>query len=181
MSTTPLSTDPHRRLALLEAMLRLRAGHVVPRGEEAASAGLAPALARLGPLRPLLRVARQSPWRLDSARRDTLALAADAHDVEAICSAATTLAEAIVVDGRPRLLELASSSAAAALSDDGADVEEHAGWRPVDPIALHTARLLADGVVGPGELMHLHQRVQAEVRAALRAAAAAASPRLQPA
>jgi len=177
--TTTHTTDPAQRLALLDTMLRLRAAGAVPAGEEARAAGMAPALAVLGTLQPLLQVVRRGPWQLRSAD-NAEALAAAAHDVEAIHGAALLLAAAIAADGRPRLLELAVSPAPAALglSDDGADAEEHAAWQPVDPIAFHTTRLLAEGVVSPGELMYLHQRALFEAR---RGSAMAAAGELQPA
>ena len=154
MTTTPLPFDPTLRLALLDTMLRLRAEQAVPLGDEAVSAGMAPALAMLGTQRCLLQLVHGSPWQPLRAG----AMAADANDVEAICRSALALAAAIAGDGQPRQLLLAGSAAPAALADDGSDAEEHAAWQPADPIALYTARLLADGVVSPGELLHLHQR-----------------------
>lgn len=181
MSTTATFT-PAQRLALLDSMLRLRAAGSVPAGEEARAAGMAHALARLGALQPLLQVVRRGPWQLRSAQTGD-ALAAAAHDVEAIHGAALRLAAGIAADGRPRLLELAVSPAPAALglADDGADAEEHAAWQPVDPVAFQTQRLLAEGLVSPGELMHLHQRALFEAREAQRSSSMPAAAELQPA
>lgn len=154
MNPTALPADPARRLALLDAMLQLRAEGTVPPGDEAVAAGLGAALALLGPLRGRLRLERRSPWQAgaDGSR------IVDAHDVEAVHAAALQLATAIAADGQPRSLLLASSGLPLGLSEDGADAEEHAAWRPLDPVDFQTARLLADGIVGAGELMHLHQR-----------------------
>lgn len=154
MNPTALPADPARRLALLDAMLQLRAQGTVPPGDEAVAAGLEAALALLGPLRSRLRLERRSPWQpgADGSR------VVDAHDVEAVHAAALQLATAIAADGQPRCLALACSGPAVSLSEDGADAEEHAAWQPLDPVDYQTARLLADGIVGAGELMHLHQR-----------------------
>ena len=101
----------------------------------------------------------------------------DGNDVEAVQAAAAHAVAAIRNDGRPRFLELTTWRQRGHYEpDDCAYVPaaQAAQWQQRDPIALHSARLLADGVVTPGELTALCARVDDSVAAAL--AFAQASP-----
>jgi len=134
---------------------------------------------------PLLFVCENNQWQAFVARHETMpgehvadwvaghgieARIVDGNDVEAVHEAASEMVAAIRADGRPRLLELTTYRQCGHYEpDDQAyiDADELAHWLQRDPIDIATQRLIAAGVVGPGELLHLHQRVDATVAAAL--------------
>jgi pyruvate dehydrogenase E1 component alpha subunit len=134
---------------------------------------------------PLLYVCENNQWQAFVARRETMPMehvadwvkghgletrVVDGNDVLAVYEAAQSLVQAIRDDGRPRLLELSTYRTRGHFEPDDqayVDPTELARWKQRDPIALATARLQADGIVTPGELMHIQQRVQATVAAAL--------------
>jgi pyruvate dehydrogenase E1 component alpha subunit len=134
---------------------------------------------------PLLFVCENNQWQAFVARRETMpgehvadwvaghgiaARVVDGNDVDAVHAAACDAVAAIRADSRPRLLELTTYRQRGHYEPDDqayVDADERARWLQRDPIATATRRLLTDGVVGPGELLHLHQRVDATVAAAL--------------
>ena len=134
---------------------------------------------------PLLFVCENNQWQAYVPRRETMPVehvaswvvghgietrVVDGNDVEAVHAAATALVDAIRADGKPRLLELTTYRQRGHFEPDDqayVDAEELHEWIRRDPIAGFTGRLLADGVVSPGELLHLQQRVDAAAQAAL--------------
>jgi pyruvate dehydrogenase E1 component alpha subunit len=134
---------------------------------------------------PLLYVCENNQWQAFVARRETMpvehiaswvaghgieALVVDGNDVEAVQAAAARLVAAIRADGRPRLLELTTYRQRGHFEPDDqsyVDAEELRRWKQLDPIDVFTQRLLAEGVLTPGELKHVQQRVDTTAAAAL--------------
>lgn len=134
---------------------------------------------------PLLFVCENNQWQAFVPRRETMPGATvaswvsghgielrvvDGNDVEAVHAAAAEMVAAIRTDGRPRLLELTTYRQRGHYEPDDqsyVDAAELARWKARDPIATFSARLIADGVLGSGELAHLRQRVDATTAAAL--------------
>jgi pyruvate dehydrogenase E1 component alpha subunit len=94
----------------------------------------------------------------------------DGNDVEAVHAAALDAAAAIRASGEPYFLELTTYRQRGHFEPDDqayVDREELTAWKTRDPIDTLRERLLAQGVVSPGELAHIAQRVAATVDAAL--------------
>jgi pyruvate dehydrogenase E1 component alpha subunit len=94
----------------------------------------------------------------------------DGNDVDVVHAAALAMVAAIRADGRPRLLELDTYRLRGHFEpDDQAYVpaDERAAALARDPLPRQTQRLLDEGVIAPGELAALRDRVAATVQAAL--------------
>jgi acetoin:2,6-dichlorophenolindophenol oxidoreductase subunit alpha len=133
---------------------------------------------------PILYVCENNQWQAFVPREQTMPMAhvadwvaghglqtrvVDGNDVDAVYAAALELTAAIRADGRPRLLELTTYRLRGHFEpDDQAYVPaaELAAARAGDPVARQTARLLAEGVIAPGELAAMHDRVRCSVQAA---------------
>lgn len=134
---------------------------------------------------PLLYVCENNQWQAFVRRDETMPMAhvadwvmghgitartVDGNDVEAVHAAALEAAAAIRASGEPYFLELTTYRQRGHFEpDDQAYVDrgELAAWKTRDPIDTLRERLLAQGVVSPGELAHIAQRVAATVDAAL--------------
>ena len=134
---------------------------------------------------PLLYVCENNQWQAYVRRDETMPVAhvadwvvghgidariVDGNDVEAVHAAALDAAAAIRTTGRPQFLELTTYRLRGHFEpDDQAYVDrgELAAWKARDPIDAMRERLIAEGVIAPGELAHLAQRVAATVDAAL--------------
>ena len=141
---------------------------------------------------PLLYVCENNQWQAFVPRAQTMPVAhvadwvrghgldarvVDGNDVDAVHAAALELTAAIRAAGRPRLLELSTYRLRGHFEPDDqgyVPADELATARAQDPLQRFTQRLLAEGLVAPGELAALRARVQAQVQAAL--AFAQASP-----
>ncbi len=141
---------------------------------------------------PLLFVCENNQWQAYVRRDETMpgehiadwvaghgiaAQVVDGNDVEAVHAAARAAVAAIRADGRPRLLELTTYRLRGHFEPDDqayVDAAELAAWQARDPIARQSQRLLAEGVITPGELVALRQRVAGALDAAV--AFAEASP-----
>ena len=134
---------------------------------------------------PVLYVCENNQWQAFVRRDETMpvqhvadwvrghgiaAETVDGNDVEAVHAAACAAVAAIRASGRPRFLELSTYRQRGHFEPDDqayVDPEELAAWMRRDPIERMASRLLAQGVVGAGELTHLRQRVDAVIDAAL--------------
>jgi pyruvate dehydrogenase E1 component alpha subunit len=134
---------------------------------------------------PVLYVCENNQWQAFVRRDETMpvehvadwvaghgiaARTVDGNDVEAVHAAAREAVATIRATGRPYLLELTTYRLRGHFEPDDqsyVDAKELAAWKQRDPIASMTGRLLADGVLTPGEIKHLRQRVDAAVDAAL--------------
>jgi pyruvate dehydrogenase E1 component alpha subunit len=97
----------------------------------------------------------------------------DGMDVLAVEQATRRAAAAVREGGGPRFLELLTYRFRAHSMYDAEkyrDKAEVAAWRRRDPIALATARLRAEGLLGDEDLARIEREVEAEVQAAVRAA-----------
>jgi TPP-dependent pyruvate/acetoin dehydrogenase alpha subunit len=146
---------------------------------------------------PVLYVCENNQWQAYVRRDETMPIAhiadwvaghriesriVDGNDVEAVHRAAMQAATAIRATGRPYLLELTTYRQRGHFEpDDQAYVDgaELARWKARDPIALMSERLLAEEVIGQGELTHLQQRVDATIDAAMSFAKNSAWPDLR--
>jgi TPP-dependent pyruvate/acetoin dehydrogenase alpha subunit len=141
---------------------------------------------------PLLFVCENNQWQAFVRRDETMPHAnvrvwADAHamatrtvdgnDADAVYAAAKEAVAAIRATGRPYFLELVTYRQRGHFEPDDqsyVDAAELAAWKARDPIALYAGRLRGEGVIAPGELSHMQERVASAVGAAL--AFAQASP-----
>jgi acetoin:2,6-dichlorophenolindophenol oxidoreductase subunit alpha len=143
---------------------------------------------------PLLYVCENNQWQAFVKRSETMpidhvstwaaahgidAVTVDGNDVEAVHAAARRAIESIRATGRPSFLELYTYRLRGHFEPDDqsyVDAEELARWRERDPIDAMSRRLMAEGVLGAGELDHLRQRVAATIDAAAGFAAESAWP-----
>ncbi|MFT3817184.1 MAG: thiamine pyrophosphate-dependent dehydrogenase E1 component subunit alpha [Rubrivivax sp.] len=134
---------------------------------------------------PVLYVCENNQWQAYVRRDETMpvqhvaqwvqghgiaAQTVDGNDVEAVHRAARDAVAAIRANGRPCFLELTTYRQRGHFEPDDqfyVDRAELAAWKQRDPIEQYTRRLLADGVLGSGELQHLRQRVDDTIAAAL--------------
>lgn len=134
---------------------------------------------------PVLFVCENNQWQAFVRRDETMpiehvaqwvqghgiaARTVDGNDVESVHAAAVEAVEAIRATGRPYFLELTTYRQRGHFEPDDqayVDPAELSAWKQRDPIDAYTRRLLADGVVTPGEVSHLQQRVDATIAAAL--------------
>lgn len=134
---------------------------------------------------PVLFVCENNQWQAFVRRDETMpvqhiaqwvqghgiaARTIDGNDVEAVHRAASDAAAAIRATGKPFFLELTTYRQRGHFEPDDqayVDRDELAAWKQRDPIDSFTERLLQQGVLTPGELAHLRQRVAATVEAAL--------------
>jgi pyruvate dehydrogenase E1 component alpha subunit len=134
---------------------------------------------------PLLFVCENNQWQAYVRRDETMpiehvadwvrghriaAKTVDGNDVDAVHAAANEAVAAIRATGKPYFLELVTYRQRGHFEPDDqayVDADELATWKRRDPIALATERLLAEGLLGHGEVAHLQQRVDATVAAAL--------------
>ncbi|HEX6708560.1 MAG TPA: thiamine pyrophosphate-dependent dehydrogenase E1 component subunit alpha [Albitalea sp.] len=146
---------------------------------------------------PLLYVCENNQWQAYVRRDETMPVehvadwvrghrigvrTVDGNDVEAVHAAASEAVAAIRATGQPQFLELTTYRQRGHFEPDDqayVDAKELAAWKARDPIALMSQRLLDDGVLLPGELAHLRQRVSDTVEAALAFAQASAWPDLR--
>jgi len=168
--------DPHTRFSLLEAMLKMRAQARTPAaagGQEAVVVGVTRAL-QAGDIGAMLPGASAPESRLprlyvqaaepgQAGPGDGIETRpVDGSDVEAVLAATLDLAAAIRADGRPRRLLLDSGQPPREADAQAyVDADEWRPWQQRDPIAVLSARLIAEGVLDPGELLYLHQRIAA--------------------
>lgn len=134
---------------------------------------------------PVLFVCENNQWQAYVRRDETMpvrhvaqwvqghglpAQVVDGNDVEAVHAAALQAVVQIRATGRPAFLELDTYRTRGHFEPDDqayVDADELAAWKARDPIALQAERLLAAGVLAPGELAHLQARVGDTVSAAL--------------
>ncbi len=134
---------------------------------------------------PILFVCENNQWQAYVPRAQTMAVphvadwvgghglatqVVDGNDVDAVHAAARGMVAAIRADGRPRLLELDTYRLRGHFEpDDQAYVpaDERQAALARDPLPRQTQRLLDEGVIAPGELAALRDRVAATVQAAL--------------
>lgn len=134
---------------------------------------------------PVLYVCENNQWQAFVRRDETMpiehiadwvsghgieARTVDGNDVEAVHAAAIEAVDAIRSTGKPCFIELTTYRQRGHFEPDDqayVDPAELASWKTRDPVALMSARLLKQGVVTPGELAHLQQRVDTTVAAAL--------------
>ncbi|CAN5650270.1 thiamine pyrophosphate-dependent dehydrogenase E1 component subunit alpha [soil metagenome] len=143
---------------------------------------------------PVLYVCENNQWQAYVRRDETMPVehvadwvsghrieskVVDGNDVEAVYKAALQAVTRIRATGKPYFLELTTYRQRGHFEPDDqayVDPSELTRWKERDPIALMSARLLAEGVVGHGELAHLQQRAEATIDAALAFAQTSAWP-----
>ena len=134
---------------------------------------------------PVLYVCENNQWQAFVRRDETMPIehiadwarghaietrTVDGNDVEAVHAAAVEAVAAIRATGKPYFLELTTYRQRGHFEPDDqayVDAAELASWKARDPIVLMGQRLLKQGVVAPGELAHLQQRVTDTIDAAL--------------
>jgi TPP-dependent pyruvate/acetoin dehydrogenase alpha subunit len=134
---------------------------------------------------PLLFVCENNQWQAYVRRDETMPVehvadwvrghriavkTVDGNDIDVVHAAASEAVAAIRATGRPYFLELVTYRQRGHFEPDDqayVDAGELAAWKRRDPIALASARLVAEGVLGHGEAAHLQQRVDATIGAAL--------------
>ncbi len=141
---------------------------------------------------PLLFVCENNQWQAFVHRRETMpddgiaswarghglpTLTLDGNDVEGVRESAMRAVAEIRSTGTPRFLELVTYRQRGHFEPDDqayVDPTEHAEWMERDPIDRQRERLLAEGLVDPGQLSEMERRVVDRIDAA--AAFADASP-----
>ena len=133
---------------------------------------------------PVLYLCENNQWQAFVRRDETMpqehiatwakgyglpAVSVDGHDVEAVHAATLAAAEHVRTTGTPYFLELVTYRTRGHYEPDTqgyVDADELARWKARDPIALQRDRLMAAGVLAPGELAHIEQRVADTIEAA---------------
>lgn len=133
---------------------------------------------------PVLYLCENNQWQAFVRRDETMphahiatwakgyglpAVSVDGNDVEAVHAATLAAAEHVRSTGTPYFLELLTYRTRGHYEPDTqgyVDRDELARWKARDPIAMQRDRLMAAGVLAPGELAHIEQRVATTVEAA---------------
>ncbi|HSI56944.1 MAG TPA: thiamine pyrophosphate-dependent dehydrogenase E1 component subunit alpha [Ideonella sp.] len=134
---------------------------------------------------PILYVCENNQWQAYVRRDETMPVqhvaqwvqghgiaseVVDGNDVDAVHAAARRAVAGIRATGKPAFLELTTYRTRGHFEPDDqayVDAAELAAWKARDPIALGAERLLAQGVVSPGELSAMRRRVDDTIAAAL--------------
>jgi pyruvate dehydrogenase E1 component alpha subunit len=134
---------------------------------------------------PVLYVCENNEWQAYVRRDETMPVAhvadwmrghglhvrtVDGNDVDVVHAAAREAVATIRATRRPYLLELSTYRTRGHFEPDDqayVDARELAAWKRRDPVQLMTQRLLDEGVLAPGELAQLRQRVADTLAAAV--------------